>query len=67
MATLDDRPDRALDRLREELRLLRLANNRLDQRLAAAAKPRSTLLGIRVPDPIGFVRKVIAWLTRSRT
>ena len=64
MAPLDDRIEKAFGRLREELSQFRLANDRFDQRLAAALNPAMTLFGIPVPQPITFARKVLAWFTR---
>ncbi len=66
MAVLDDRVERAFNRLREELSLFRVANDRLDRRLAVAMKPARTLFGIRAPQRIRFARNVIAWFARWR-
>ena len=66
MAALDDRIEKAFGRLREELSLFRLANDRFDRRLAAAMNPAITLYGIRVPQPISFARAVRGWLIRCR-
>ncbi len=60
MAALDDRVERAFNRLREELGLFRVANDRFDRRLAAAMKPATTHFGT------SFIRNVIAWFTRWR-
>ena len=66
MAPLDDRIEKVFGRLREELNQFRLANDRFDRRLAAAMKPAMTLFGIRVSQPRGFARNVLAWFTRWR-
>ena len=66
MAVLDDRFERARERLREELELFRLANDRFTEALGGKAKPAITKGVVSIRQGSFFVRTVRGLLTRWR-